>query len=124
MSIDYLAEMEHEVDSGREIYACPGPQGNEWYISSDLEDLRKKAQRSASALKREVQIFKLINKMDTVSGDSYLAVRKILEPGPKGEPKMQWTLVDTREAAEMMRDVSEGPSPYFGTSIVATFLPV
>jgi hypothetical protein len=123
MSIDYLGEMEHEVDSGREIYACPGPQGNEWYISSDLEDLNKKAQRSASALKREVHIYKLINKMDTVSGDSYLVVRKILEPGPKGEPKMQWTLVDTREAAEMMRDVSQGPTPFFGTSTVSTFLP-
>ena len=123
MTMDYLSELENEVDSGRPYWACPGQGMNEWYISDDLEDLKKKAQRTANAKKYPATIFKLINKMDTTSGDAYLVVRKILDPGPKGEPHLNWTIVDTREAAELMRDVSQGPTPYFGATQEETFDP-
>ena len=125
MSIDYLAELEHDIDNGRQIYACPGPGTAEWYLAAaaDIEDLRKKAQRTANAKKYPVNIYRLMNQGDTMSGDTFLAVRKILEPGPKGEPHLHWTMVDTREAAEMLRDVSQGPSPYFGATVEETFQP-
>ena len=123
MAMDYLEELELDITNGVTIYACPGATSNEWNIGEDLEDLKKKAQRAANSRKFQTHIYRLINRMDTVSGDSYLAVRKILEPGPKGEPHLNWVLVDTREAAEMMRDVSQGPTPYFGATITETFEP-
>ena len=123
MAMDYLQDLEHHIDQGRVIYACQGQHGNEWVISSDLEEARLKAQRAANSRKYQVSLFRLINKMDTVTGDSYLFVRKILEPGPKGEPHLNWSLADTREGAEMMRDVSQGPSPYFGATVVEAFEP-
>ena len=124
MSIDYLQELEQSINDGTELYACPGQQASEWHISKALEELRLKAQRAANARKYETQVWRLINTMDATSEDSFLIVRKILDPGPRGEPRMQWTLVDTREAAELMRDVSQGPTPYFGATKVETFQPL
>ena len=121
--MDYLTEVEHDVDAGRTLYACPSHQGNEWHISESLDDLRKKAQRTANSRKYACNIYRLINRMDTGEGDSYLTVKKIHDPGPKGEPHLSWILVDTREAAEMLRDVSHGPSPYFGATVEETIIP-
>lgn len=123
MTMDYLTELEHVIDSGRSVYACPGQGMNEWFLSTDEEELQKKAQRTANAKKYPCSIYRLINRMDTTTGDSYLVVRKILDPGPKGEPHLNWTLVDTREAAELMRDVSQGPTPYFGATVTETYNP-
>ncbi len=123
MSIDYLEDLENDITNGKRMYACPGTTSNEWFISNSLEDLRKKAQRSADATKFQIHIYRLINKMETMSGDAYLLVRKILEPGPRGEPHFHWSVIDTREAADMMRDVSQGPTPYFGAVIEETFEP-
>jgi len=124
MAVDYLADLEQGIDGGKTVYACPSHQGNEWHIGTDLEDLRKKAQRTANAKKYACSVVRLINRMDTGEGDSYLVVRKILDPGPRGEPHMNWTIVDTREAAEMLRDVSQGPTPYFGATVEVTLNPV
>jgi len=123
MSIDYLSDLEHRIDSGRPLFACQSHQGSEWYISTDLEELKPKAQRTANAKKFEINIYRLINKMDAGEGDSFIYVKKILEPGPKGEPHMNWAIVDTRDAAEMLRDVSQGPSPYFGATVESTASP-
>lgn len=123
MSLDYLEDLENSVTNGRQMYACPGANANEWYLSESLDELKSKAQRTANARRFPTHIYRLVNKMETVAGDSYLVVRKILEPGPRGEPHFQWTVVDTREAAEMLRDVSQGPSPFFGAVIEATFQP-
>ncbi len=123
MSIDYLEDLDRAISVGKDLYACPGTQSSEWEISSDLETLEKKAKRSANALKFEVHVYRLINKADVITGDSFLVVRKILEPGARGEPRFQFAVVDTKEAAEMMRDVSQGPSPYYGASIEKTFKP-
>jgi hypothetical protein len=123
MSIDYLEDLERIVDNGKEIFVTPGVQSSEWELSSDLETLRKKAQRTANALKFQVNIYKLINKGDIISDDSFLVVRKILDPSARGEPRFQWGIVDTKEAAEMLRDVSQGPTPYFGATVFESFKP-
>ncbi|HQH27470.1 MAG TPA: hypothetical protein PLP17_08750 [Oligoflexia bacterium] len=123
MSFDYLEELENEIDKGEIYFICPGVQTGEWHLSKDLELLRKKAQRAADARRLSVSIYRVVNKMDTMAEDSYVCVRRILEPTPRGEPRFHWVLVDTREAAEMMRDVSQGPSPYFGAQVAETFAP-
>lgn len=123
MSIDYLEDIERDVDNGKDLFVCPGAQSSEWELSSDLEALQKKAQRTANALKYKVHIYRLINKGDTVSDDAFLVVRKILDPSARGEPRFQWGIVDTKEAAEMLRDVSQGPTPYFGATIELSFSP-
>ena len=126
MSIDFLEDLSAKVDHGAEIFVCPGQQLNEWYFAefNDLETLRRKAQRSADARKIETHIYRLCNKGAAGPDDSYLICRRILEPGPRGEPHIQWTLVDTKEAAELMRDVSQGPTPYMGSIIEETFQPL
>lgn len=123
MAMDYLNDLEHAIDNGSVLYACPSAHSNEWIISKSVDELRPKAQRAANMKKIDTSIFRLINRMDVGEGDCFLVVRKILEPGPKGEPHLHWTVVDTREAAEMLRDVSQGPSPYFGATIEETFKP-
>lgn len=123
MSIDYLEDLASKIDAGHVYFACQGGNSNEWYVMTSLEDLKAKAQRAANNLRFEVNIYRLVNKMETGSDDSYLVVRKILEPGPRGEPHLNWIIVGTREAADMLRDVSEGPSPYFGAVVELTFKP-
>ncbi len=123
MALDYLTDLEQDIDNGATIYACPGQTGHEWNISKSLDEMKIKAQRSANIRKYETSVFRLINTGDAGAEDSFLIVRKILEPGPRGEPKLNWTLVDTKEAAELMRDVSQGPTPYFGATKEVTFMP-
>ena len=123
MSIDWLEDLERSINSGHDYYACPGVHTSEWFLASTVDELRPKAQRTANARKFPASVYRLVNRMDTVSGDSYLVVRKFLEPGPRGEARMLWSLVDTRDAAEMLRDVSQGPSPYFGAVIEETVEP-
>lgn len=123
MSLDYLEEMERAINNGAQIYATPGQHMNEWHLARTPEELEAIAQRTANSRKYEVSIFRMINRMEAVAGDSYLVVKKIGDPGPRGEPHLQWTLVDTRDAADMLRDVSHGPSPYFGAAIEKTYKP-
>lgn len=123
MSIDYLEDLENEITNGKEFFACPGPQSNEWHLANVIDELVPKAKRTANSNKMEAKIFRLVNKMDATTGDSFLVVRKILDPGPRGEPNLRWTLVDTREAADMLRDVSQGPTPYFGAIAQQTVQP-
>ncbi len=124
MSLEYLEELEQQVDAGNDIYVCPGQGPNQWHLSSSLKDLRVKAVRAANAKRYPVSIFRLINKMETLPKDSFLVVRKILPASARGgDPIMQWILVDTRDAAEMLRDVSFGPSPYFGAQLAEVHKP-
>jgi len=123
MTIDYLEELELDVSKGHTLYACPSYQGSEWIISDSLEDLKVKAQRSANVRKYAVAIYKLIDKVEVGEGDVFLVVRRLLDPGPRGEPHINWVMVDTKEAAEMLRDVSKGPTPYFGATIEEVFQP-
>jgi hypothetical protein len=123
MSIDFLIDLEREIDNGKVFYACPGTGRNQWLISKALEELRKQAKRSADNRKLGVNIVRLISKHDAISGDLFLVPITIDEPGSRGEPQIKWSAVETKEAAEMMRDVRRGPSPYFGMQVEETVEP-
>jgi len=120
MSIDWLFDLERDIDNGREILCCPGMGQNEWVIGKPLEELKKLGRRVADAKKIAVNIVRLVNKHDTLAGDLYLIPTKIDAPGVRGEPQVKWSVVDTREAGEMMRDVRHGPSPFFGMQVQET----
>lgn len=123
MSIDWLYDIEREIDNGKTMLACPGVGSNEWVVGRPLEDLRKLARRVADAKKVQVNIVKLVPKHDTLSGDLYLVPTKIEQPGARGEPQVKWSVVDTREAAEMMKDLRHGPAPFFGMQIEESINP-
>ncbi len=120
MSIDHLHDIERDIDNGKDIFACPGVSRNQWMLSSSIEDLRRHAQRAAQHKKMNVNIVRLISPHDAIAGDLFLVPTKIGQPGPRGEAQVEWSTVETREAAEMMRDVRHGPSPFFGMQVEET----
>jgi hypothetical protein len=120
MSIDWIYDLEREIENGREVYACPGVQRNQWIIGKPMEELRKLARRAADHKKMTVNIVRLITKADAIAGDLFLVPTNIGEPGSRGEPQIQWSTVETKDAAEMMRDVKHGPSPFFGMQVEET----
>lgn len=117
MSIDFLFELERAVEAGKEVYACPGLARNQWVVGRSVEDLRKTAKRAADSRRMAVNIVRLISKNEAIAGDLYLVPVNIGDPGTRGEPSIQWSTVETREAAELMKDVRRGPPPYFGMQI-------
>jgi hypothetical protein len=117
MSIDWLFDLERDVDNGKPIYACPGVTRNQWVVSEVKEDLIKVAERTANHKKMAVNIVRLISKHDAIAGDLFLVPTKIGEAGSRGEAHIDWSTVETKEASEMMRDVRFGPSPYFGMQV-------
>lgn len=123
MSFEYIEDLANQVDDGNDIYGCPSQHSSKWFISEDLCDLRIKAQRAADVRRYDVNIYRLVNPSETVNTDSYLIVTKIGEPGLRGEANVSWTLVDTKEAAMTLRDVSQGPTPFFGAVLQETFKP-
>ena len=123
MSIDFLWELEREVDNGREYYACPGPGRNRWIIAETADELRKTAQRTAAQRKMPTQLVRLIPTREAVAGDLFLVPVKVGDAGPRGEPTIEWSVVETKEASEMMRDLRHGPAPYFAMTIEETFEP-
>jgi hypothetical protein len=123
MSIDWLFELERAVDSGREMFACPGLGKNQWVVSKTLDELQKVARRAADQKKIPVNIVRIIPKQDAVAGDLFLVPVNVGDPGARGEPQVEWKVFDTKEAAEMMRDVRQGPAPFFGAQIQETMNP-
>ena len=123
MSIDFLFDLERDVDTGREYFACPGVGRNQWSIGKSVEELRKFAKRTADHKKTPVQIVRLIPKSDAVAGNLFLVPTRIGEPGTRGEPQIEWSPIETKEAAEVMRDVRHGPSPFFGMQVEETVNP-
>ncbi|MCB0318735.1 MAG: hypothetical protein KDD56_08250 [Bdellovibrionales bacterium] len=117
MSIDWLYDLERDIDNGKDRYACVGLGRNQWVIKATMEDLEKMAVRVANQRKMGVNIVKLVNKDDALTGDMYLVPTTIGDPGARGEPSIEWSTVETKEAADMMRDVRHGPSPYFGMQV-------
>jgi hypothetical protein len=118
MSIDWLYDLERAVENGKEIYATQSVGRSQWVIGKSLPELMKVAQRTANHKKLAVPIARLINKDDAVAGDMFLVPVEIGDPGHRGEPNIKWTAVETKEAAEMMRDVRHGPSPTFGMQVM------
>lgn len=123
MTIDWLLDIERAIDGGREILACISAGQNEWVVGRPLDDLRKVAKRVSEAKKSSVPIVKLVSKDDTLTGDLFLVPTRIEQPGVRGEPQIKWSVVDTKEAAEMMRDVRHGPAPFFGMQTQETIQP-
>lgn len=123
MSIDWLLDLERAVDGGKEVYAAPGVGKNQWIVAKNVNDLVKTAQRAADLKKMAVSVVRLVPKMDAVAGDLFLVPVKIGDPGPRGEPQIEWKPFETREAAENMRDVRHGPSPFFGMQVVQAVEP-
>jgi hypothetical protein len=123
MSIDWLFELERAIDSGREMFACPGLGKNQWVVSKTLDELQKIARRAADQKKIPVNIVRIIPKQDAVAGDLFLVPVSVGDPGARGEPQVEWKVFDTKEAAEMMRDVRQGPAPFFGAQIQETMNP-
>ena len=122
--IDWLSELERAVDKGQRILACRDVAEKNWIIGRPIEDLRSVAQRVADAKKIEVNIVALLPKSEALIGEYYLVPTKIVDSTDKrGNPQISWSLVDTKEAAEMMRDVKYGPSPYFGMQTVEVVKP-
>lgn len=120
MSIDWLLDLERDIENGRDIFACPGPGRNQWVIGRSIEELRKVAKRTAETTKLPTNIVRVVHKNEAVAGDLFLVPTNIGEPGTRGEPQIQWKTIETKEAAEMMRDVRKGPSPYFAMQVQET----
>lgn len=123
MSIDWIQDLERSIDNGKDVLATQGPGRAEWVIGKPLAEIQKTAKRAAEHKKHPVSIVRLISKHDAIAGDLFLVPTQIEEPGPRGEPQIRWTAVETKEAAEMMRDVRFGPSPFFGIQTVETINP-
>jgi hypothetical protein len=123
MSIEWLFDLEREINYGKDYYACPGPGRNQWVIKRTPEELRPLAQRAAQQRKLPVNIVRLAPPHEVVTGETYLVPTKIGDPGARGEPHIEWSTVETREAAELMRDLRNGASPYFGMQIQETVEP-
>lgn len=123
MSIDWLFDLERDIDNGKEVYACQGLGRNQWVIGKPLEELKKFAQKVAAQRKLPISVVRLVPKQEAVSGDMFLAPTRIGEPGTRGEPQIEWAPFDSKEAAENLRDVKQGPSPFFAMQIQETFDP-
>lgn len=123
MSIDYLFEIERALDAGKELYACAGTGRNQYVIAKTIDDLRKTAKRTADTQKMAVVISRLISKSEAVAGDQFLVPVEIGDPGARGEPQVKWKVVDTKDAAEMFKDVRKGPPPFFGMQVEETVNP-
>jgi hypothetical protein len=114
MTIEVLEGIEQRIFEGTPVYACCGPNINDWIVEESLESIRARARKAAAAKRAVVTIYRVVGPQEVSDGDSFLVVRKLIEGRPGGPPSIQWTLVDTAEAAELLRDVSKGPTPYFG----------
>jgi hypothetical protein len=123
MSIDWLFDLERAIDNGKTIYGCQTVGRNQWVMGKSVEELRKTAQRAADHKKLAVDIVRIVSPHDAVAGDLFLIPTEIGDPGHRGEPNIKWTTVETKEAAEMMRDVRKGPSPIFAIQKEETLEP-
>ena len=122
MSIDWLWDLERALESGKSYYACQTVGRSQWAIARSMDELRTAAKRAASHRKRAVVIVRLVSPHKMAS-TLYLVPTEIGDPGPRGEPNVKWACVETKEAAEIMRDVRKGPSPIFGMQAEDTIVP-
>lgn len=123
MSIDFLLDLERMIDNGKTFFATQGLGRNQWIVGKTATELETMAQRAANQKKIPVSIVRVVSPHDTVAGDLYLVPTEIGDPGTRGEPNVKWATVDTKEAAEMMKDVRRGPSPIFGMQLEKTLNP-
>lgn len=123
MSIDWLNDIERALENGQDLFACPALGRNQWTISKSMDDVKKMARKTADSKKMPVSVVRLVTKADAVAGDLFLVPTQIEDQGPRGESNVKWSTVETKEAAEMMRDVRFGPCPFFGMQVEETVEP-
>jgi len=123
MSIDYLFELERQIDGGKVVYACPGTVRNQWLIAKTSEELKRPAQKAADTQKLAVQIVQLVSSSEAVAGDTFLVPIEVGDPGVRGEPQVKWKVVETREAADMFKDVRKGAPPFFAMKLIEDLKP-
>ncbi|MCB0343923.1 MAG: hypothetical protein KDD66_02350 [Bdellovibrionales bacterium] len=123
MAFDYLEELEEQINRGVAWYCCPGKAAGDWHLAKTADELNEACQTAANLYLFEQSIYKLKPSADSGGEDRYFVCKKILEPGARGEPNLHWMIVDTKDAAELLRDVSQGPSPYFGATVVKSCQP-
>lgn len=115
-------ELESQVHGGVELFCSIDPRSGQWAFARTVEALLPSARQFVMKRMLPGTIYRLVAPAEATTGDQYLYVRKV-EPQPSGAGiTYHWGIVDTREAAEMMRDVSEGPLPYFGATVVEVVL--
>ena len=123
MSLEYLEELVEKIDNGREYFTCQGQNVHQWHIANSILELRPKAQRAANLKRYPVNIYRMANGMGNTNCDSFLIAKKIVPTGADQQPHIEWAIVDTRQAAETVRDVTYGPSPFFGLVLEETIKP-
>lgn len=123
MPLIYLEILEDSISRGKSFFACQGAALHEWYLGSSLDEMRLKAQLAAAARQVPVSLFRLVSRVDVGEDGPFLIVRNTLHPDPRGEPILRWSLVGSVQAAELLRDVTDGPTPYFGVVIEETIDP-
>lgn len=95
------------------VYACPAPGKNKWQFAKQAEELRPIAKRTARSLGIPVTIFRVLNgAAREVQPETFLIVRRVVGIQNNGEKDIEWAMVDTEQAANTLRDVSFGPTPY------------
>jgi hypothetical protein len=123
MSIDFLLDLERDVENGREVFACPGMGSKQWVFSKKgIEPLRNIAQRAANTSRISVEIVRLVSRHNVVA-NRMLVPTHIREVGPRGEAEIKWAIVESKDAAENCRDIIHD-SPYFAVEIEEVFSPV
>ena len=123
MSIDWLLDLEREISFGKDYFAAPGMGRNQWVIKRSVSELRPVATRAAEHRKLPVSIVRLALPDEVVQGENFLVPVKIGDAGARGEPQIEWSTVETKEAAELMRDLRNGRSPFFAMQIQETIEP-
>jgi hypothetical protein len=91
-------------------------------VANKLQDLYRQAKMTADARKTSVDIVRLVHNADALS-NLFLVPTQVGDEGSRGDPQVQWSTVETREAAELVRDVSQGPAPFFGMEPEETIKP-
>ena len=123
MGINFLEDLAEAVGRGTSIYVCPGPLTGRWEMHKTLEGIKQLAKRCANARKAPVKVMRLIPSTNILPENQILIPSKIGSEDEKGMANVTWSTVETVDAAETLRDVSHGPSPFFGLEPVDTVNP-
>ena len=113
MFFEFLERLDRQILSDENVYACQGFGTYQWYIEQDLDEMIEKAQATANVKKYPITIYRVSRGEDINPSESYLVVKRVIM-SVVGDFMYEWVQVDTREAAELVRDVTHGATPFFG----------